>query len=279
MKKILTIGIALAALTMSAQTPTDTVVALKNAQNVTLTSTDNGVNLLIRNDKGGLTYRYSTQNTNNVDSVNDNWVTEPVFLNKQKRKKYTTICGSLYGGYTWLLDAPDGMDHGAEVGFKDLCAFQWRPTDYTYLSIGLGWQASWYYLKKDMIFDQQDNHLLIKAADADMTKTDGEIFTMSLLLPVTYTQKISGDFGFSLTAMANFWPFWNQVTTSYHRDGYKYKESLKHLERNFITPEFMFTVGWVGTFGVYVKYNPCSRFRDGYGPQFKALSVGTSLVF
>lgn len=281
MKKIITLIFTLwLALTATAQTPVDTVAVLKDAKNVTLTSTEQGVNLLIRNDKGGLTYRYNTQNTS-VDSVkeDDDWNLEPVFLNKQKRKKYATICGSLYGGYTWLYDAPEGINHGAEVGFKDLCAFQWRPTDYTYLSIGFGWQMNWYYLKKGMILDQQNHNLLIKAAEEGMAKTEGEIFMTSLLLPVTYTQKISGDFGFSISAIANFWPFLKHANTSYQRDGYKYKESFKHLETNFITPEFMFTMGWVGSFGVYVKYNPCSRFRDGYGPQFKALSVGASLVF
>lgn len=282
MKKLFSIlfapFLAIMALSASAQAPADTVAVVKDAKNVTLTSTGDGVNLMILNDKGRLDYRYYNQ-TLASDSIVDDWNLEPVFTKRKKHEIFTTCTGSIFAGFSWLLDNPDGFEVGGEWGYKDVCAFQWEPSNYTSLSLGVGFQLNWYQLNKGRILTQDGHRLLVQSASKEMSKAEGYIFMTSFLLPLTFTQHISDDFGFSLSAIANIWPFWTKASTTYRIGDDKYIESFKHLEYNFITPEFMFTVGWVGSIGAYVKYNPCSRFRDGYGPKFKSLSAGINLIF
>ena len=99
-------------------------------------------------------------------------------------------------------------------------------------------------------------------------------------MPFTIEQPI-GSRGFSISAGAEL--HLNTYTTASVKteliSGEKVTNTYKGLHQRIATIEFTGMLGWTPGVAVYVRYAPFNPFIDGYGPDYKTISVGGMLYF
>lgn len=279
MKRLYFIAIALMAAALGyAAEPTDTVAIIKNPTTVTVTADDGFLSIKTQDSATGTVYTYSSQAS--PDQQEGSWDINLPFVNKRKHRQGETIwLRGLYWGYVTDTQSDYGLTHGWECGLMDFVGYQWWTSMKTSFSVGMGLHWTQMRVGKGMALTRDlDRTLRLTQAQADWTDCKGQINMYSVVIPVTFTQRLSHSFGFSLSAIANL-NYYTTAKTEYQIGNLKYTEKYKGLEQRILTADFMATVGWSNAFGIFAKFSPCQPFRSGYGPRFKRWSFGISLAF
>lgn len=175
-----------------------------------------------------------------------------------------------------------GIVTGWEIGVREIAAAEIRPrkngTAFR-LGAGLGWRVM--NVDKSLTMRVSERQCLeIVPADPAAAKAGGQISTFHITVPFTIEQPI-GSHGFSISAGAEL--HLNTYTTASVKteliSGEKVTNTYKGLHQRIATVEFTGMLGWTPGVAVYVRYAPFNPFIDGYGPDYKTISVGGMLYF
>ena len=196
---------------------------------------------------------------------------------KKGKKFKTTMFNSVLIGLTHPLDAPAGIKNYWEVHIPDVLGVQYRATNSTFLSVGIGIGGNFYKVDGKGRHMEQHSKAIVMMPNAEgMTDVESLFSVYNVVVPFTFEQNIVRGFGFSLSAAASFSAF-AFASTSYTLGNIRYKEKYKDLQLRPVTADFTASLGWNTGISLYVKYSPWSKFRFGFGPQFKELSFGLRL--
>ena len=282
MRKLLLACIALLpALAMAQSAATDSAKVYKievpdgdNCQATIVMDGDGASSFTLKNADGETIYSRITEKPDS--SLWD--ITLP-FTPRKRPKFQAAFFSTLYIGWTHPFSAPSGIKNSVDFGVPSIVSLRWNATKSTSLSLGLGLGGNWYNA------DGHGQHLaklgdkLIFLPNSTEWKSVKSKFTSTdLLIPLAFKQNIVGDFGFSLSAIASL-SLTTDAYTSYMVDNVKYTDHFRNMQIRPFTADFVATLGWNSSFSVYFKYSPWSKFKDGFGPQFKSYSIGLQLNY
>lgn len=285
MKTILICIVAtLTSLQAMAQELTDTVKVVSNPREVTVTATKDGTRFTINGTTENPDFYYSYfTSAGAVDSqkADNEWGLSLPFLNEgENRKKYNTVwLQDTYVGITNPLDAPEGLSRSVAVGIGKVVGASlqpWRkgPT----FAVGVGIHFEQYTLHGRQLFMADGKHLDITDLPADASAYHSRLLNYGIQIPLTITQSIYKDFGFSIGASLMFNTY-TKATANYTLDNVEYSTAYTGLQQRAATVDLYFAIGRIDEYGLFVRYSPTPLMRDGYGPQFKNITFGLTLGF
>lgn len=285
----------------SAQTtPADTVKMIPVAQNISVIRQDNKttVTALISTDDGSgsfqkYTYEVNVDNSrNNTDFDTENFLLKLPFINNDrdkvkatgndtgvhKTRRYVTGLKYVYWGWNFNYDNKAGIRNSFEAGIADIIGIDWCTSRKTTLGVGLGLGFNRVTSDNYMLFVRNGDAITLTQApdnaDVDFARWD----TWRFQVPLMYSQKLSGNFGFALATIINFNTY-STATNRYTIDRTRYTETIKGLNQRLVTFDFMTTIGFINGIGFYAKWSPMTAMQYQYGPSFRNFSIGVNLNF
>lgn len=236
---------------------------------------DGSSQFLLTDTAGQVVYSHITEAADTAT----HWDINLPFHSKKQSRFQTIVVNSVIVGWVHPFSAPAGIKNNWEIAIPDFIGIRWNASRATSFSLSLGLGGTMYNAGgKGRHLSQIGKALVLTPNAEGMAKVKSEFSSFDILLPLTFRQNISGDFGFSLSAMASFTAI-GEASTTYNIGDVKYRENFKGLQLRPITGEFMFGLGWMPGVNAYFKYTPWSKFRNGFGPQFKQYSIGMLINF
>jgi hypothetical protein len=101
------------------------------------------------------------------------------------------------------------------------------------------------------------------------------IRTLSISVPLLFTQKISDDFSFSVGPIVNF-NAWGWVKRNYEMGDDDFEISTSKIGQTPVTIDVMGVFDFDGL-GVFCKYSPMNVLKTDRGPKFQSVTVGLYL--
>ncbi len=272
-KLILTLCVAIAALTARGAEAGDTVAVITDASGVTVSRSDGAVTVDVARSASGSSYAYTVMGDT---AMSDPWNFELPFLRKKHRRFATYFLRTAYIGFAIPANAPDGFRQSLDVGLPDILNFCWRPTVNTSFSIGAGMMSRKINLGGGYHFGTEGNVLTMEENTAEMYDVSSSLYRLSVSMPLRFQQRIYKGFGFGLAAIAKLNTY-DSAETRWKSAGMSNKTTFTGLQQKPFTWDFEATVGEYNDWGVYVRYSPKQQFRKGFGPDFNVWSVGLLL--
>lgn len=196
------------------------------------------------------------------------------FTPRKRPKFQAAFFSTVYIGWTHPFSAPSGMKNSVDFGVPSIFALRWNATKSNSLTLGIGIGGNWYNADgHGQHLAKLGDKLIFLPNSADWKSVKSKFTSTDLLVPLTFKQNIAGDFGFSLSAVASL-SLATDAYTSYKVGDVKYTDHFRNLQIRPFTADFVATLGWNNSASVYFKYTPWSKFKDGFGPQFKSYSIG-----
>lgn len=283
----------------SAQTAeTDTVKVIPNVNTVTVTKEGNNTIVTARiptDDNTGsfdqYTYKVSIDNNPHDKAVDadDIILKLPFIKNKEiepsrkkngkwKTQRYITGLKYVYWGWNFNYAYKSGIKNCFELSVADFIGIDWRTSPKTTLGVGLGFGFNRVTTDDHMLFvkngDALDVAVAPENAEVDYARWD----MLRFQVPLMYSQKLSGNFGFALASIINFNTY-STATNRYKTGRTRYTETIKGINQRLLTVDLMATVGFVGNMGAYVKWSPMTAMQQKYGPSFRNFSIGVNFNF
>lgn len=175
--------------------------------------------------------------------------------------------------------ADDGMKSSLEIGVANVIGGEWRPGPTTSFLLGLGFGFSRTGLEKTVTVEKENGALVLRPAPDGVKTIKGHIQNFHFTIPLMLTQKVAGSFGISLGAEMHLNTYTTAMSKYTEADGCQVKMSVKGLHQRMITPSLVAILGWVDNAGIYLRYNPCNPWKEGYGPDYQTFGIGLSLAF
>ncbi|MDE5607628.1 MAG: hypothetical protein K2I64_01695 [Muribaculaceae bacterium] len=306
MKRNLSIGLALlAAATASAQSEhltADTLKTISNAENITITRSGNQT--VIRalqpneNKGGGTLFTYTVteepdsmlDRLTQLESIQDEKNAGEIFRlpfatdkgrhtdKPFKTSRFITGARYIYWGWNFNYDYKGGTKNCFEYSIADLIGVEWETSRHTRLGFGLGFGLQRVTTADHRLFATEGDVLTIEGLPEGVDHEFSRLDNWRIQLPLYWRQRLTGSFGISLAAIANF-NVYSSAKNRFSIDKTTYTETITGLRQRLLTCDVMATVGFVDAIGVYVKWSPASTFSREYGPSFKTISVGITLNF
>lgn len=297
--KLITLSCIIAALTpifaMAQTAPADTVKVIPNAERISVTMQDNKtvVTALMPTDDGtGSFYKYTyevTVDKNKRIDANDFILKFPFMKNNEpasdecdnkpfKTRRYFTGMKYVYWGWNFNYDNKAGIKNSFEIAAADLIGIDWCTSRKTTLGVGLGFGFNRVTTDDKMLFVKDMDALAVASAPDEAEVDFARWDTWRFQIPLMFSQKLAGDFGFGLATIVNFNTY-STATNRYKIDRTRYTETIKGLNQRLVTVDFMATLGFVNGIGAYVKWSPMTAMQNLYGPSFRNFSIGVNLNF
>lgn len=286
------ITLCLTALAVSAapEVPADTVITITGPDNVTVTTRGKQTVVTVRGRKGDpqYNYRYSVSDDSGENSSpRMPQITLPFTGDSPARKQRSrahselTFCADMTVGMILPGHRPDGLGYGWEAGIRRFAAYRYTPANSkASFSAGVGFLYRQWYMRSGYTLACEGDALRVIAPVEGHTDTHATLRAGSITVPLTYTQLLGGplDFGFSLSVAANL-NICTRGSSAYNIGDVRYSTRIDGLHQRMLTPDFMFTLGFAGTFGVYARWSPVREFKEMYGPQFSNTTIGLNIGF
>lgn len=292
MKKnyLLTMPVALLALTASAATePNDTVVVEKPDM-VTIVTNDSLQAISVEGSKDNPNYTYKSK----IELTDSNYTSESAINSKDFSFRFglpkrdidhtRELIGTAnwYGGGT----AAPGLPYAAELQSGQCGELWFVPLNLEYspwkkgihtfsLGIGLDWRS--YGLTHEHRWVKQDGQLsFVETPSENYRQKYSRLMMFSVNFPLLYNFTPTRDFRFSLGPVFNFNTYSSIKTQWKDGSGAKHKETMKNVYVRPFTIDIMVAMR-CPFFGVYFKYTPYNVLKDGQGLKFHSVSLGLYL--
>ncbi|MBD5346849.1 MAG: hypothetical protein HDR92_06945 [Bacteroides sp.] len=287
---ILTIFLASTFIAAAQKENPDTIVGIFNPSNVTVITKANGeqvVTITITDSQENITDFQSV--TKDIPSFFDltipkRWNLEKLFKKKPKRynRSYvsTDFFKGLYAGGIIPISNSSSINNGWEIGLSSFVRGEVGMTGRgPSVSIGAGF--GWEILNVDhgYILKKEDGRLLLDLAPEGSRNIRSKIKNFHFTVPITLNLPMSRKFGIGLVGELHLNTYTTASSSWETGDGYKLKSSIKGLHQRIATIDMKAILGWYNGIGIYVNYSPMHKWLEGYGPDYKTLSVGASLLF
>lgn len=206
---------------------------------------------------------------------------KPAPARKKRRWPVTKTVGfkNFYVGAFIPENGPSGIKTSWEIGLANLIGGEWHPGPTTSFSLGLGFGFSQVNISDSYILDKNDGALIMLPVTEEAHDVKGHIENFHFTIPLMFTQRIAGTFGFSLGAELHLNTYTTANSSFKIGEEKKVKTNLKGLHQRMATPSLVAILGWVNSAGIYVRYNPSNPWKEGYGPDFQTWGIGLSLAF
>lgn len=308
MKKIIALSIAVAIANVisyaKADTPAapradsdlnaarDTVINIKNATNVVITESPEGVKMTVKgteSDPGFQTVYTSEYQEGAVVTSRQEFDMPYLFRAKTQRTHQLIMFSGLHAGFCGSVNA-NGIDiemgKSYEIGIDNLIAYELcLPGMSDIFSIGTGINWRNYRMTGETRFIQQDGVMSTGNYPEGTEGRFSRIKIFSLGFPVMYMHKFPvkmlarTNLKIKIGAILN-WNSYGSVKTAWTEpDGTKAEEFNKRIGQRKFSVDIMAAVQIAPWTGLYFKYSPMDLFKDGRGPEFQTLSTGIYLSF
>ncbi|MDE6498117.1 MAG: hypothetical protein K2L21_05600 [Muribaculaceae bacterium] len=281
-RNLLLAAAAVAWLSGQAQESADTVVALHDVDSVLVCRSDHGLMVRAKGQpyEPGFTYEYEMEALP-ADSTMQPEVTidfstifGPITAKRERRRRgYTPGDGLYIGAGIPVGGAPLGAS--VEVGLTSFMDGKIRLGNVC-LSAGAGIGYSQWSLDSEMAFDTDHGRLLITTGPENARSTS-RLRTWRVVAPVMLYYSIGRKGFIGAGTWLNF-NFAASAYTSYRIGNITTRHTFKGLHTRALTPDMAIT-GGIKWAALYLRYSPTSIFTNGFGPEFKAISVGLISTF
>ncbi len=293
------LALMIPAMAIAQTSPADTVKVIPNANTISVIKEGNKtiVTATIPTDDGTGSfnkYTYEVDIDHNHQSDRDAEVddimlklpfmkNEPTDFNKEeggkwKARRYITGLKYAYWGWNFNYDSKAGIKNCYELSIADIIGIDWCTSRKTTLGIGLGFGFNRVTSDEHMLFVKEGDVLSLRTAPENAEVDFARWDTWRIQVPLMYSQKLAGKFGFSLATIINFNTY-STATNRYRLDRTRYTETIKGLNQRLLTVDLMATIGIVNDIGVYAKWSPMTAMEQKYGPSFRNFSIGINLNF
>lgn len=301
LRNIITTFIAAAATCIMASAQAeqpDTIAVFDNSQQVSIDTDSDGsrrVTISSRTEKTTTQYSYSFSQPDTVEPFIDSprgWDIGQILerhrrlrAEKRQTKVYTDGMLGIYAGGVIPIGDHGAVTGGWEIGFKNIIAGVWsagksRPS--ISLGLGAGWRIQ--NIGHGHILNSRNGVLSVVPVPEGARRPESSIKSFHFIVPLTLYVPIHGDFTISFAGELHLNTY-TKASASWHIDNgpggkaYQEKWDFKGLHQRIATVDYTACIGWREALGVYVTWSPMRPWKDGYGPQYKTLSVGASVNF
>ena len=293
MKKLLVLALSLliGGLGCYANTLQDTIIVVKNPNQVTIEKTRNSMSVKVEGSADNPNYYYSQKME--VDSTaaviteekNADWDFTIPFVGKknEKRKCRMNLCVGGFGfGMVNAVDAPDDMNvdmgESYELMWDNMLKFNYYVVPYT-TSISMGFGMTWrnYRMTGRTRFIKEGDNLILGAYPENSEIKFSRLKVFSLTVPFMINQSLSRNIVLSVGPVINFNTH-ASLKTRYTLNGEKVKEKSNNIHHNRMTIDLMAKLRF-RSIGVYAKYSPSDVLNTEFGPKFRSFSTGITLFY
>lgn len=297
-KYILTLSLAVVAAVAATATdnnennvvPVDTMLCVKNANNVIVTESPEGVRVDIKGLESDNEFQNSYVLPYEANAVikSHQKFTMPFSLVRSHTNNMVGIIQGVHFGFTGAIGAPDEMDtqmgKSFEIGIDNILYYRYQFGASKRNAVQVGVSVNWrnYRMTGGNRFVMNDDGSV--AITSYPEETDGKfsrIKAFSLSFPVSYSYRTpfkaigKADLGFKLSAIFN-WNSHASMLTKYElADGTKVKENYDRIGHQKFSIDMMLSVQVAPSVSLYFKYSPYDFFKSGNGsPEFQTISTG-----
>ena len=281
-RKLLLAAAAIAWVPGHAQESADTVVALHDVDSVLVCRSAHG---LVVRAKGqpyepGFTYEYEMEalpaDSTILPEVTIDFSTifGSLAAKKERRRRGFTPDDGLYIG-AGIPVGSTPLGASVEVGLTSFMDGKIRLGNVC-LSAGAGIGYSQWSLDSGVAFATDHGRLLITAGPENARCTS-RLRTWRVVVPVMLYFSIGRNGFIGAGTWLNF-NFAASAYTSYRTGNTTTRHTFKGLHTRALTPDLAIT-GGIKWAALYLRYSPTSIFTNGFGPEFKAISVGLISTF
>ena len=293
MKKLLVLALSLliGGLGCYANTLQDTIIVVKNPNQVTIEKTRNSMSVKVEGSADNPNYYYSQKME--VDSTaaviteekNADWDFTIPFIGKKKenRKSRMILCVGGFGfGMVNAIDAPDDMnvDMGAsyELMWDNMLKLNYYVVPNT-TSISMGFGMTWrnYRMTGRTRFIQKGDNLLLGSYPEGAEIKFSRLKVFSLTVPFMINQSLGRNVVLSVGPVINFNTH-ASLKTRYALNGEKVKEKSNDIHHSKMTIDLMAKLRFK-SIGVYAKYSPSDVLNTDFGPKFRSFSTGITWFY
>lgn len=275
-----------AALHAATDIPADTVITVRNPDNITITSTDGKTAVSIRGSRNNpkFNYLYEIEADSTIDNEFGALSLSLPFSSAPERparhgKHEILAFRDMQVGLSIPGNAPHGLGKGWEIGIMRIVAYSYTaPNPKSSFSFGVGAMYRQWHLTNGYTLAGEGDALVFLPPVEGMTDQKATIKSASITVPIVYTQRLRHTFGFSLGVAANF-NVCTKASSAYTDGNIRYSRSIDGLHQRILTPDFFLTIGSINNIGIYAKYSPVKFMKRIYGPQFTNFTIGLSLGF
>ena len=294
MKKLLILALSLliGGLGCYANTLQDTIIVVKNPNQVTIEKTRNSMSVKVEGSADNPDYYYYLQKME-VDSTaaviteekNADWDFTIPFIGKKKenRKSRMNLCVGGFGfGMVNTIDAPDDMnvDMGAsyELMWDNMLKLNYYVVPNT-TSISMGFGMTWrnYRMTGRTRFIQKGDNLLLGSYPEGAEIKFSRLKVFSLTVPFMINQSLGRNVVLSVGPVINFNTH-ASLKTRYVLNGEKVKEKSNDIHHSKMTIDLMAKLRFK-SIGVYAKYSPSDVLNTDFGPKFRSFSTGITWFY
>lgn len=185
-------------------------------------------------------------------------------------------------GFVNAIDGPQEMDvkmaRSHEIFWHEIVGVRWRPTRQgASFSTGIGIDWKNYRMTGYTRFMKDGANVVLEKYAEGAEPKFSRLKLFNITLPVMFHQEFGKMFEFSVGAVVNFNTYASMMTKYMLNDEERIKRD-KDIRTNKVTVDMM-AMFKIEAIGVYAKYSPMSVLDTAYGPDFKSLSVGMTLLF
>ena len=294
MKKLLILALSLliGGLGCYANTLQDTIIVVKNPNQVTIEKTRNSMSVKVEGSADNPDYYYYLQKME-VDSTaaviteekNADWDFTIPFIGtkKENRKSRMNLCVGGFGfGMVNAIDAPDDMnvDMGAsyELMWDNMLKLNYYVVPNT-TSISMGFGMTWrnYRMTGRTRFIQKGDNLLLGSYPEGAEIKFSRLKVFSLTVPFMINQSLGRNVVLSVGPVINFNTH-ASLKTRYVLNGEKVKEKSNDIHHSKMTIDLMAKLRFK-SIGVYAKYSPSDVLNTDFGPKFRSFSTGITWFY
>ena len=275
-----------------ANTLQDTIIVVKNPNQVTIEKTRNSMSVKVEGSADNPDYYYYLQKME-VDSTaaviteekNADWDFTIPFIGtkKENRKSRMNLCVGGFGfGMVNAIDAPDDMnvDMGAsyELMWDNMLKLNYYVVPNT-TSISMGFGMTWrnYRMTGRTRFIQKGDNLLLGSYPEGAEIKFSRLKVFSLTVPFMINQSLGRNVVLSVGPVINFNTH-ASLKTRYVLNGEKVKEKSNDIHHSKMTIDLMAKLRFK-SIGVYAKYSPSDVLNTDFGPKFRSFSTGITWFY
>lgn len=273
--------------------PVDTMLSVKNADNVIITESAEGVRVDIKGLESDSEFQNSyvlPYEANTIIKSHQKF-TMPFSLVSSRTNNMVGIVQGVHFGFTGAVGAPSEMDtqmgKSFEIGIDNILFYRYQFGVSKRNAVQVGVSVNWrnYRMTGENRFAMNDDGIVSIAGYPE--GIDGKfsrIKAFSLSFPVSYAYRSpikaigNANLGFKLSAIFN-WNSHASMLTKYElADGTKVKENYDRIGHQKFSIDMMLNVQVAPSVSLYFKYSPYDFFKSGNGsPEFQTISTGIAI--
>lgn len=279
---------------VSAQEPVDTIKIIDRTEEVTVTRVGNTTKLVANiSDSAGVKKQFiheievSSDDSFHVPDSFDGWEMNIPFLTPRNpsgkegveekvRRSVSLGFAHTYWGWRFNYNEKSHVKNCFEVGVRELIGIKWqRGRRGPGFSMGIGFGMMRFLACDGYAYGKENDAIVIisvrEAARVDKSRLDVWRFHVPVLFdfPLGKRGKISVGGIVDLNTYA-------KATTQLYYGDERDKTLYKGFQQNLLTADLFASVS-VGGFGLYCTWSPMKVFKSGFGPGWKAWSIGVDL--